>query len=66
MVDAAGTTAFTYYAGGLLHTEDGPWTSDTVTYTYMLRIFFWGGEPLGSYLFIIHLTGVTGVGRLWP
>jgi hypothetical protein len=25
-----------------------------------------GGEPLGSYLFIIHLTGVTGVGRLWP
>src|SRR5205823_649118 len=23
-----------YYAGGLLNTEDGPWASDTVTYTY--------------------------------
>ena len=34
MVDAAGTTKFTYYAGGLLNTEDGPWASDTVTYTY--------------------------------
>jgi len=34
MVDAAGTTKYTYYAGGLLNAEDGPWTSDTVTYTY--------------------------------
>src|SRR2546426_10773313 len=34
MVDAAGTTKFTYYAGGLLWTEDGPWASDTVTNTY--------------------------------
>ena len=34
MVDAAGTTAYKYYAGyyagGLLWTEDGPWASDTV------------------------------------
>src|SRR5439155_21703157 len=34
MLDGAGTTAFAYYAGGLLHTEDGPWANDTVTYTY--------------------------------
>ena len=32
MVDAAGTTKYTYYAGGLLNTEEGPWVSDTVTY----------------------------------
>ena len=31
MVDAAGTTAYAYAAGGNLLTEDGPWTSDTVT-----------------------------------
>src|SRR6266571_3809463 len=37
MVDAVGTTAFTYYAGGLLNTEDGPWASDTVSYTYNNR-----------------------------
>ena len=30
MVDAAGTTKYTYYASGLLNTEDGPWSSDTV------------------------------------
>jgi YD repeat-containing protein len=34
MVDAAGTTAYKYYAGGLLWTEDGPWASDTVTNYY--------------------------------
>jgi len=34
MVDAVGTTKYTYYAGGLLNTEDGPWSSDTVSYTY--------------------------------
>src|SRR5207247_736932 len=34
MVDSAGTTKFTYYAGGLLWTEDGPWANDTVTNTY--------------------------------
>ncbi len=33
MLDAAGTTKYTYYAGGLLNSEYGPWTSDTVTYT---------------------------------
>jgi YD repeat-containing protein len=31
MVDAAGTTKYSYYTGGLLWTEDGPWASDTVT-----------------------------------
>jgi YD repeat-containing protein len=34
MVDAAGTTRYTYYLGGQLYTEDGPWASDMVTYTY--------------------------------
>src|ERR1051326_3662542 len=38
MVDASGTTKYTYYAGGLLNTEDGPWTNDTVTYTYNNRL----------------------------
>jgi len=38
MVDAAGTTKYTYYAGGLLSTEDGPWSNDTVTYTYTNRL----------------------------
>ena len=34
MVDAAGTTKYTYKPGGLLESEDGPWTSDTVTNLY--------------------------------
>ena len=34
LVDAAGTTAYTYSTSGDLLTEDGPWSSDTVTYTY--------------------------------
>ena len=29
-----GQAKYTYYAGGLLNTEDGPWTNDTVTLTY--------------------------------
>jgi RHS repeat-associated protein len=38
MVDAAGTTTYGYTAGGQLWTEDGPWTSDTVTNTYTRRL----------------------------
>jgi len=38
ITDATGSTKFTYYAGGLLNTEDGPWSSDTVTYTYTNRL----------------------------
>ena len=38
MVDAVGTTEFTYYTGGMLNSEDGPWSSDTVTYTYNNRL----------------------------
>ena len=37
-VDAAGTTAFSWLAGGLLFTEDGPWASDTVTNSYTRRL----------------------------
>src|SRR5947199_10199134 len=51
MVDAAGTTKYTYYAGGLLNTEDGPWSSDTVTYTYnnRLRASLSLQQPAGSW-----------------
>ncbi|HYE30114.1 MAG TPA: hypothetical protein VEH27_01680, partial [Methylomirabilota bacterium] len=34
MVDASGTSAFTYTGYGALASEDGPWTSDTVTFAY--------------------------------
>jgi YD repeat-containing protein len=34
MVDAAGTTRFTYTPAGNLLTEDNPWASDTVTHSY--------------------------------
>ena len=37
MVDAAGTTKYTYTAGNQLLTEDGPFASDTVTNTYSNR-----------------------------
>ena len=37
MVDAVGTTRYTYDAAGQLLTEDGPFTSDTVTNTYSNR-----------------------------
>ena len=40
MVDAAGTTKYTYTAANQLLTEDGPFTSDTVTNTYVNR-FAW-------------------------
>ena len=51
MVDGAGTTKFTYDAGGLLNTEDGPWASDTVTYTYnnRLRASLSLQQPTGSW-----------------
>jgi len=51
MVDAAGTTKYTYYAGGLLNTEDGPWSNDTVTYTYnnRLRASLSLQQPTGSW-----------------
>ncbi len=34
LVDAVGTTKFTYTAVGQLLTEDGPWASDTTTHAY--------------------------------
>src|SRR5437870_5551428 len=51
MVEAAGTTKYTYYAGGLLNSEDGPWASDTVTYTYnnRLRASLSLQQPAGSW-----------------
>jgi len=38
MVDASGTTKYTYTAGNELYTEDGPFTSDTVTNIYVNRL----------------------------
>jgi len=38
MVDASGTTKYAYTAGGLLWTEDGPFSSDTVTNSYQNRL----------------------------
>jgi RHS repeat-associated protein len=38
MVDAAGTTAFTYNNAGLLQSEDGPWAYDTVSYSYANKL----------------------------
>jgi len=38
MVDASGTTKYTYTAGNQLLTEDGPFASDTVTNTYVNRL----------------------------
>ena len=34
MVDAVGTSPFVYKPFGGLESEDGPWSSDTVTYSY--------------------------------
>jgi hypothetical protein len=34
MVDAVGTTVFSYTGAGDLGSEDGPWANDTATYTY--------------------------------
>jgi len=34
MVDAAGTTAFSYTPAGQLQSENGPWPSDAISYTY--------------------------------
>jgi RHS repeat-associated protein len=38
MVDASGTTKYTYTAGNQLLSEDGPWDSDTVTFGYTNRL----------------------------
>src|SRR5882724_3137126 len=37
-VDVAGTRVYSYTAGNQLFTEDGPFTSDTVTNTYLNRL----------------------------
>jgi YD repeat-containing protein len=38
MVDAVGTTVYAYDAVGQVLSEDGPWTDDTVSYTYTNRL----------------------------
>ena len=38
MVDAVGTSKYTYDGAGQILSEDGPWDSDTVSYTYSARL----------------------------
>ena len=38
MVDAVGTTVYSYDGASQLLSEDGPWASDTVSYTYNNRL----------------------------
>jgi hypothetical protein len=52
MVAASGTTKYTYYAGGLLWTEGGPWASDTVTNYYItarMRVGLGLAQPTGTW-----------------
>jgi RHS repeat-associated protein len=51
MVDAAGTTIYSYAVGGQPYTEDGPWSSDTVTNTYdnRLRTALSLAQPTGKW-----------------
>jgi RHS repeat-associated protein len=66
MVDAVGTTVYSYTAGGQLLTEDGPFSSDTVTNTYQnrLRVGLGLQQPTGNWTngFIEDVSGrVTNV-----
>lgn len=38
LTDGVGTTAFSWTDGGLLASEDGPWSNDTVSYTNLNRL----------------------------
>jgi RHS repeat-associated protein len=38
LVDGVGTTVFAYNANGLLASENGPWSNDTVSYTYKTNL----------------------------
>ena len=51
MVDAVGTTGYGYDAVGELTSEDGPWPSDTVSFTYAnrLRTALSLSQPSGSW-----------------
>jgi YD repeat-containing protein len=54
MIDAAGTTAYTYHLNRRLQSENGPWANDTVTYGYhtqspFLRTSLTLQQPAGSW-----------------
>jgi hypothetical protein len=38
LVDGVGKTIFSYDAASLLLSEDGPWTNDTISYSYTSRL----------------------------
>lgn len=59
VVDAVGTTKYTYSTAGRLLTEDGPWDSDTVTSHYFngLRTNVSLAQPDGS----VHVPQTTSV-----
>ena len=60
MVDGLGTTRYTYDAAGQLLTEDGLFTSDTVTNTYSnrKRVALGLQQPTGP--------GPTALAGTWP
>lgn len=51
MVDGVGTTVFSYTSMGQLQSENGPWTNDTISYTYSqnLRTALSLSQPSGSW-----------------
>ncbi len=51
MVDGVGTNKYTYFAGGQLQSEDGPWANDTVTNGYVnsLRTSLGLQQPTGNW-----------------
>jgi RHS repeat-associated protein len=51
MVDAVGTNVFSYTPVGQLQSENGPWTNDTVTCTYVqgLRTVMSLSQPVGNW-----------------
>lgn len=63
MVDAAGTTTYTYAMGGQMLSEDGPFANDTVTNGYVNRVRVSLGlqQPTGTWT---NLFGYDPAGRL--
>jgi YD repeat-containing protein len=54
MVDAAGTTTYSYTTAGRLFTEDVPWASDTVTNRYRNGLRTNLSQPAGVWTNELH------------
>ncbi len=68
MNDASGITVFTYNNLGYLASEDGPWTNDTVSYTYTNRLraslSFVATQQGGGGTTLNYYYGYDGANRL--